>query len=187
MWDEHKQRIDVTFTVEDFSSWWKTCREKTESSKCGIHFGHYKAQAFSQLLSSLQVRKLNLVYRRGVPLRRWLHGLTLLLAKKAGGSSIDKLRAICLFEADCNWGFKFIYAKKMMANAKEHDLIPPELFAMSGKSATEGCIARIIWCDINMTLNRSFSVQNCDLGQCYDAINHVAADIPLPFRLVKTS
>ena len=110
---------------------------------------------------------------------RGLHGLTLLLAKKAGGSSIDKLRAICLFEADCNWGYKFIYAKKMMANAKENDLIPPELFAMSGKSATEGCIARIIWCDINMTLNRSFYVQNCDLGQCYDAINHVAASIAL--------
>ena len=30
-----------------------------------------------------------------------------------------------------------------------------------------------------MTLNRSFSVQNCDLGQCYDAINHVAASVAL--------
>ena len=179
IWEEHQTQIDVTFSNEEYTSWWRTGPENTASSKCGIHFGHYKAQASSKLLTSLQVRKLNLVYRRGVPLRRWLHGLTLLLAKKAGGSTLDKLRAICLFEADCNWSWKVIFAKKMMENARDHDLLPPELFARSGTSATEGCIARIIWCDINMTLNRSFSVQNCDLGQCYDAINHVAASVAL--------
>ena len=178
LWDEHQTIIDVTFTPKDYS-WWQTAREKTESSKSGIHFGHYKAQSFSKLLTSIQVLKLNLVYKRGRPLRRWLHALTLLLAKKAGGSSIDKLRAICLLEADCNWSFKVIFAKKTMANANDHDLIPPELFARSGTSATQGCFARIMWCDVNRTLNNSFSVQSCDLGQCYDAINHVAASIAL--------
>ena len=157
----------------------KTARENTESSPSGIHFGHYKAQSHSTYLTDLQVKKLNLAYQRGKPLDRWGHGTTVLLAKKAGGTTIDKLRAICLFEADFNWSLKIIFAKKMMRNAKDYNLLPPELFATSGTSAPAGCLTRILWCDMNLIMNRSFSVQNCDLGQCYDAIHHVAASLAL--------
>ena len=30
-------------TVEEFTSFWKTCKEKTSSSKSGCHFGYYSA------------------------------------------------------------------------------------------------------------------------------------------------
>ena len=179
VWNEHRRTVDILFTRGDFTSWWKTAREKTESSPSGVHFGHYKAQSHNDHLADIQVQKLNIAYRRGLPLERWLHGTTVLLAKKAGGVTIDKMRAICLFEADFNWAQKIIFARNMMANAREHDLLPPELHARSGTSAPAGCLTRILWCDINRTMNRSFSVQNCDLGQCYDAIHHVAASLAL--------
>ena len=46
--------------------------------------------------------KLNLVLTMGMPLEWWLHGLTVLLEKEHGNISIEKLRAIYLFEADLN-------------------------------------------------------------------------------------
>ena len=76
--------------------------EDIQSSKSGIHFGHYKAAAYNEYLTSLLEAKLNLILSTGIPLERWTHGLTVLLEKEFGSVYIDKLRAICLFEADYN-------------------------------------------------------------------------------------
>ncbi len=89
-------------TVEEFNSFWKTCKENTSSSKCGRHFGHYQAICEDTELSLLQVRSINLAARRGSPLERLRQGITVLLEKVAGNIRTDKLRAICLLEADFN-------------------------------------------------------------------------------------
>ncbi len=60
----------------------------------------------------------------GVPLARWGNGLTVLLKKVFGNIYIDKMRAICLLEADINWLNKFMIAKQMMDKAFEGDIIP---------------------------------------------------------------
>ena len=90
------------------------------------------SQAFSKRLTRLKLLQLNMVLRMGTPLKRWLNGLTLMLEKEAGNINIDKLRAICLFEADLNWVLKVIYAKRMMHNARENDLLEPETYAVAG-------------------------------------------------------
>ena len=51
-------------------------------------------------------------------MERWLHGLTVLLEKVAGKIDIDKLPAICLYEADFNWILKLLFSKRMIANAR---------------------------------------------------------------------
>ena len=73
-----KNKGIVNYILKDnkFSLFWNTTREETESSKSGIHFGHYIAQSFCPFLTKLQVMKLNLVLSMGMPLERWLHGLT---------------------------------------------------------------------------------------------------------------
>ena len=68
--------------------------------------------------------KLNLALASGEPLEQWGHGLTVLLEKEFGSIYIDKLRAICLFEADFNWLQKLIFSKRMMSNAKEKGILP---------------------------------------------------------------
>ena len=70
--------------IGDFQYWWKTENENIQSSKSGAHFGHYKAAAYDNYLSLLQVSKLNLAIRTGVPLTRWTNGLTVLLEKVFG-------------------------------------------------------------------------------------------------------
>lgn len=170
--------IDVVITDDDFKHW-KSADEKTGSSRSKLHFGHYMAQAESAYLTSIQVRKLNLVLSRGVPLERWLHGLTVLLEKVAGKIDIDKLRAICLYEADFNWILKLIFSKRMIANARKHELLPDEIFAVPRSGSIPAVVSGILWTDIARTSNRHFAVNSVDLGQCYDAVDHSMASLSM--------
>ena len=99
-----------------------------------------------------------------MPLERWLHGLTVMLEKERGNINIEKLRAICRFEADLNWVLKVIYAKQMMANAFEHDLVPSEIFAVAGRSAPDATMVKIMSTDIYRTQHQNHAVASVDLG-----------------------
>ena len=98
---KNKGVINIILRHEDFI-YWRTARERMESSTSRLHFGHSMAQAFSKRLSKLELMQLNIVLKMGLPLERWLHGLTVMLEKERGNINIEKLRAICLFEADLN-------------------------------------------------------------------------------------
>ena len=137
-----------------------------------MHFGHMMSQAFSKRLTRLKLLQLNMVLKMGTPLKRWLNGLTLMLEKEAGNINIDKLRAICLFEADLNWVLKVIYAKRMMKNAKANDLLEPETFAVAGQLAPNATMAKVMFTDVCRTLHKNHAVASADLGQCYDAVAH---------------
>ena len=50
-------------------------------------------------------------------------GVTVLLEKIMGNNYINKLRAIRLFEADFNWINKLVFAKSMMSNATDLELL----------------------------------------------------------------
>ena len=87
-----KQQIPMNIRIEpsDFH-WWRTFREKTESLRSLISFSHYKAQSHSKSLTALQLKKINLTLRIGLPLKRRLHGILALLGKESGNIDIDKL------------------------------------------------------------------------------------------------
>ena len=172
LYAKNKEIVKYILKDDEFSSFWSTAQEATESSKSGIHFGHYIAQSFSLFLTKLQVMKLNLVLSMGMPLKRWLHGLTVLLEKEHGNINIEKLRAICLFEVDLNWVLKVIFAKRMMANARENDLVPPEPFATVGSNAIRATLAKFLCTDICTTQHRNHGVASVDNGECYDAVGY---------------
>ena len=110
-----KQQSPMNIHIEpnDFH-WWRTSREKSKSSRSLISFSHYKAQSHSKTLTALQVKKINLTLRIGLPLERWLNRILVLLEKESGNIDIDKLQAIILFEADFNWLLKISFSKKLM-------------------------------------------------------------------------
>ena len=90
-------------TVEDFQYYWQRADERTHSPFSRLHFGYYKAAAFSEGPSILHAAKRNLYAKTGVALDRWGIGLSVLLEKIYGNNFVYKLRAICLYEADFNW------------------------------------------------------------------------------------
>jgi hypothetical protein len=96
-----KEEVIDFVTTTDFQQFWLNAdKEIQSSSKSGIHFGHYKAAAHDQFLLALQAAKLTLAAATGIPLARWGNGLTILLEKVFKNIYIDKMRTICLLEAD---------------------------------------------------------------------------------------
>ena len=92
--------------------------------------------------------KLNPVLSMGMLLKRWLRGLAVLLEKEHGNIIIEKLRAICFFKAHLNWVLKVTFAKCMIVNARENDLVPPELFATAGSSPVRATLVKVLYIDI---------------------------------------
>ncbi len=72
--------------------------------------GHYKVAVYNKDLSLLPAAKITLCARMGVPLDRWGFGVTVLLEKICGNNYADRLRGVCIFEADFNWWNKLVFA-----------------------------------------------------------------------------
>jgi hypothetical protein len=136
-------KIELFIRTDEFQQWWKTANEDIQSSYSGKHFGHYMAAAHDDYLSTLHVAKMNLALQVGIPYTRWTKGLTVLLEKVFGEIYIEKLRAICLFEADFNWITKVIFAKRMMTNARACGIVPTEQFADKNTDSQEGVLASV--------------------------------------------
>lgn len=166
-------------TVSDYIDFWSTAKEATASSKSGRHFGHYKAVCTHPGLVNLHVKSINLAAQRGNPLVRWRQGVTVLLEKIAGDISIDKLRAICLLEADFNWWLKVIFARKMIARMRSHGVIPLEQGAVKGKMATDTSLMKQLFLDQANILHEDCAITSTDAANCYDAGNHTATGLSL--------
>jgi hypothetical protein len=112
-------------------------------------------------------------------LDRWRKGVTCLLEKERGNCYIEKLRAICLLEADFNWLLKFVFARSMMENMRAMDLVPVEQIAAKGKTAIDGVMQKQLFYDSANALHWNASLSSTDAANCYDAVNHPICSISL--------
>ena len=159
--------------TDDYQYYWKRADEFIQSSYSNIHFGHYKAAARDCFLSALEAAKLNLATRSGIPLERWGSALTVLLEKEFGNIYIEKMRAICLMEADFNWLNKLVFAKRMMDQAYDAGHVPLEQYARRGTQAAHGVLCKVLFCDYIRALHIVAGLPSVDLGNCYDALQTV--------------
>jgi hypothetical protein len=90
---------------------------------------------------------------------------------------VEKLRAICLLEADYNWLLKLIFAKRMMNNARTKGIIPAEQFAKAGTRSSDGTLCKLLTFDRSRILHHTAALTSVDLGNCYDAVAHSIASI----------
>ena len=164
---------------EEYISFWSKAKENTSSSKSGRHFGHYKAISTDPDLVSLHLTSINHAATRGIPLTRWSNGVTVLLEKVAGTKRIEKLRAICLLEADFNWWLKVIFARRMMYRMKSKGAVPLEQGAVKGKTTTNTTLIKQLYFDQANILHEDCALASTDAANCYDAVNHAAASIAL--------
>ena len=168
-------------STQDYQFYWQTANEDIQSSESGLHYSHYKAQSFDRHLSSMQAAKLSLAAKTGVPLSRWGNGLTVLLEKVFGNIFIEKMRAICLLEADYNWFNKIVFARRMMDAAYSAGVVPAEQFAKRATQAAEGILVSGLFCDIVRALLGPLpsAQQSVDLGNRYNAVSHPIASIAM--------
>jgi hypothetical protein len=108
----------------------------------------------------MHAAKLTLATSTGVTLAHWGNRLTILLKKVFRNIYIDKMRAICLLEANYNWLNKFVFVEQMMDKAFEGDIIPVEQFAKRGSQATKGVLTSVLFCDIACALHKTAAIES---------------------------
>ena len=116
--------------------------------------------------------------------------MTVLLEKVAGNNRIDKLRAICLLEADFNWWLKVHFARRMTHRMRATGALPLEQGATSGKTAMDSSLSKQLFFDQANVLHHTCAVTSTDAANCYDAVNHAAGSFALqamsvPLNIVK--
>jgi hypothetical protein len=131
------------------------------------------------MLLAMHAAYLTACARKGIPLKRWGVGLTVLLEKIIGNNFVHKLRAICLLEADFNWMNKMIFAKQMIGMALERKLIPGECFSKRGSNCISAVMTKIFVCVESRIHHHDAVFEGCDFADCYDRIAHNVAGISL--------
>ena len=131
------------------------------------------------MLSAMHAAYLTACVRKGIPLKRWGVGLTVLLEKIIGNNFVHKLRAICLLEADFNWINKMIFAKRMIGMALERRLIPGECFSKRGSNCISAVMTKIFICNESRIHHHDAVLEGCDFSDCYDRIAHNVAGVSL--------
>ncbi len=66
-----------------------------------------------------------------------------------------------------------------MDKAFEGGIIPVEQFEKRRSQATEGVLTSGLFCNIAQALHRTTAIESVDLANCYDAVAHLIASIPL--------
>jgi hypothetical protein len=131
------------------------------------------------MLSVMHAVYLSACTWRGIPIARWGIGLTVLLEKIVGNNFVQKLRAICLLEADFNWINKIIFAKQMIGSALERNLIPGECFSKIGSNCINATMTKIFICNESRIHHHYACIAGKDFGDCYDQAAHQIAAVSL--------
>ena len=76
-----QSQISSKITTSDFKAYWRKAKESTSSSISGLHFGHYKSAVDSPLLTAVHTMCSQLTINKGMTLRRWASGLSVILEK----------------------------------------------------------------------------------------------------------
>ena len=105
--------------------------------------------------------------------------MSVMLEKKPGCKIIEKLRAILLMEADFNCHYRIIFGDRMMKLAREHGLVPEEIYSEKGKTPEDAILQQLLVYDIARQLRRPLMVVSVDAAQCYDRIAHAIAALTL--------
>jgi hypothetical protein len=80
-------------------------------------------------------------------------------------------------EGDFNASNKIIFGQRMMDKAREHKLIPEEIYIKRNCLAEDGALAKVIFYDIVCQTRRPAGIAALDADNCYDRIAHSIASL----------
>ena len=100
-----------------------------------------------------------------------------MLEKTLGVTLVTKLRAILLMEADFNATNKIVYGNRMMAKAREHSLMPEEIFSKKNRMADDGTLSKMLFCNLARQVRAPAAIAFVDASNCYDRIAHAMASL----------
>jgi hypothetical protein len=157
-------------TLQEFTDGWKKAKEHTSSGKSGLHFGHFKADTLHEKTNQINHQLLHIILILGHSLLRWQHAIDVMIPKKANSKQVDKLRVICLMEADFNYMNKWM-GRITMKHAENANSIAPEQFgSRKHKSAILHAFNKALCFDYFRLSKSDVSLAVLDAKSCYDRI-----------------
>ena len=161
-------------SVTDYKTSWQRMKEKTGSH--GLHFGHFMASCKHQENLLVHYIMAEIPFRTGYSPPRWKEATNVMILKKAGLFNIEKLRTICLFQADFNHNNKH-FGRQLMKHAVDNEMMAKEQYSVTGKKSITHAINKTLLFDNNRYQKGVLAITSCDLKSCYDRIAHVPAKL----------
>ena len=106
-----------------FLYFWSRNPENKGSEPHGLHNGHFKAGALSELLASCDTAFSDLPLRSGHVPALWKNLMNFAIKKKPGDFSPHRMRTIQLFNSEAQANYKKA-GRAAMKNAEEDGIIP---------------------------------------------------------------
>ena len=88
-----------------------------------------------------------------------------MLEKFAGVALVAKLRAILLIKADFNFHNKLIFGQRMMDLARQHGMVPEEIYSEKGKTSEDAILHQVLIYDLARQLCLPLPVASVDASQ----------------------
>jgi hypothetical protein len=131
----------------------------------------------SDIITHYHAAWVSVVIPHTIQLERWSCGLSVMLEKTLGVTLVIRLRAILLMEADFNATNKIVYGNRMMAKAREHALMPEEIFSKRNRMADDGTLSKTLFCNLARQARAPAAIASIDASICYDRIAHSMASL----------
>jgi hypothetical protein len=104
-------------------------------------------------------------------------GLISYVRETLGVTLVTKLCAILLMEGDFNATNKIVYGVRMFQNARNHNLMPEEIFSEKNSMADNGMLCKTLFFDIARQARVPAATALVDASNCYDRIVHAMASL----------
>jgi hypothetical protein len=169
--------VTIIITPAQWKQYWKVISKDISSSKSGIHFGHYIVGSKSDIISHYHSAHASVTLAHAIKLKRWSRGLSVMLEKTLGVTLVTKLCAILLMEGDFNATNKIVYGVRMLQNARNHNLMPEEIFSKKNRMADDGTLCKTLFFDIARQACVPVAIALVDASNCYDRIMHAMASL----------
>jgi hypothetical protein len=169
----------TTIPVSSYRKYWRKAREHTSCYPSEISFATLKAGAENDLIAEFECIMTRIPVQKGYSPRRWRKCVDVMILKKAGLTQVDTLRTIVLFQADCNYAFKYI-GREMMHNAEKHGLIAKEQYgSRKNHCSSDHALNKVLSNDLLRQLKQSGAICSNDAKTCYDLIGHTPASLSM--------
>jgi hypothetical protein len=169
----------TTLPIEEYQKYWLKARERTSSYPGDINFSTLKAGARNETIAQFECIMTRIPLFSGYSPTRWRQCVDVMILKKAGLIQVDSLRTIVLFQADCNYAFKYV-GREMMSNAEKHESLAPEQYgSRKNHRSIDLATNKALSNDLLRQQKSPGAVCSNDAKSCYDLIGHTPASIAM--------
>jgi hypothetical protein len=177
--DPPNVEVSDAITYEDFKDALKCWKEKTSTSPSGRHLGHYislmtkigdDTDPLGEQILQMHHKVLLIAQYRRKPFERWKKETEVMLEKDVGDPKIDRLRIICLYEADYNLFLKIMWAHRMVNVAEKHNLFDDSQSGGRPRTSNDVALRKMLVYTHSRITRTNFASMDLDAKSCFDRI-----------------